>query len=187
MKDLVPDLPPALCHGDFWNEQLLQKEGGGIVLIDPALHYGHPEADLAMTRLYMIFPDAFYEVVRRILSSDARLEGASAPVPVQGIPFNDRPVRHGDSLRPPEGDRRPLQIEGRRIQVDSVSLSPAMTVMTTSSVTSVMVRSSDSSIRIPFTLIRAWGRGRSQGEAQGTVLRQPCQGVFPFFGIEGFR
>ena len=61
MKDLVPDLPPALCHGDFWMNNVFKKVGGGIVLIDPALHYGHPEADLANTQLYKVFPEAFYE------------------------------------------------------------------------------------------------------------------------------
>ncbi len=61
MGDLVPDLPPALCHGDFWMNNVFRKETGGIVLIDPAIHYGHPEADLAMTKMYTPFPEAFFE------------------------------------------------------------------------------------------------------------------------------
>ena len=33
-------------------------------LIDPAVYYGHPEADLAMTELFGGFPDSFYEAYK---------------------------------------------------------------------------------------------------------------------------
>lgn len=36
-------------------------EEGNAVLIDPAVYYGHREAELAMTRLFGGFPPAFYE------------------------------------------------------------------------------------------------------------------------------
>ena len=34
------------------------------MLIDPAVYYGHPEADLAMTELFGGFPPAFYRAYR---------------------------------------------------------------------------------------------------------------------------
>ena len=36
------------------------NKDGDAMLIDPAVYVGHPEADLAMTRLFSGFHDAFY-------------------------------------------------------------------------------------------------------------------------------
>jgi fructosamine-3-kinase len=47
--DLIPDQKPSLCHGDLWINNVFRKERGKMYLIDPAIHYGLPEADLAMT------------------------------------------------------------------------------------------------------------------------------------------
>ena len=52
---------PCLLHGDLWGGNYLCDENGEAVLIDPAVYYGHREADLAMTRLFGGFPVAFYE------------------------------------------------------------------------------------------------------------------------------
>jgi fructosamine-3-kinase len=47
-----PDEPPARLHGDLWGGNLLVDEGGGPVLIDPAVYGGHREIDPTMTRLF---------------------------------------------------------------------------------------------------------------------------------------
>ncbi|MCB1032948.1 MAG: fructosamine kinase family protein, partial [Acidobacteria bacterium] len=57
----VPEEPPCLLHGDLWGGNYLVDEAGKAVLIDPAVYYGHREADLAMTRLFGGFGPAFYE------------------------------------------------------------------------------------------------------------------------------
>jgi protein-ribulosamine 3-kinase len=51
---------PALLHGDLWNGNFLVDTKGNPVLIDPAVYYGHREADLAMTKLFGGFKPEFY-------------------------------------------------------------------------------------------------------------------------------
>ena len=57
--------PPCLLHGDLWNGNFLCGSSGKVVLIDPAVYYGHREAELAMTRLFGGFPDSFYQAYRQ--------------------------------------------------------------------------------------------------------------------------
>lgn len=59
---MIPDdgEPPALLHGDLWNGNFLCTTNDIPVLIDPAVYYGHREADVAMTRLFGGFNEAFY-------------------------------------------------------------------------------------------------------------------------------
>ncbi len=52
--------PPSLLHGDLWGGNFIVDEKGEACLIDPAVYYGHREADLAMTRLFGGFDSAFY-------------------------------------------------------------------------------------------------------------------------------
>lgn len=57
--------PPSLIHGDLWSGNFLCGEDGKVVLIDPAVYYGHREAELAMTRLFGGFPQTFYDAYMR--------------------------------------------------------------------------------------------------------------------------
>jgi fructosamine-3-kinase len=52
--------PPALLHGDLWGGNFMIDAHGEACLIDPAVYYGHREADLAMTRLFGGFDPTFY-------------------------------------------------------------------------------------------------------------------------------
>ncbi len=52
--------PPSLLHGDLWGGNFMVDEFGEPVLIDPAVYYGHREADLGMTRLFGGFDSKFY-------------------------------------------------------------------------------------------------------------------------------
>ncbi len=56
----LSDEPACLLHGDLWGGNYLSDENGDPVLIDPAVYYGHREADLAMTRIFGGFEPAFY-------------------------------------------------------------------------------------------------------------------------------
>ncbi len=51
---------PSLLHGDLWGGNYMVDEEGNPVLIDPAVYYGHREADLAMTKLFGGFDSRFY-------------------------------------------------------------------------------------------------------------------------------
>jgi fructosamine-3-kinase len=51
---------PSLLHGDLWGGNYLVDEHAQPVLIDPAVYYGHREAELAMTRLFGGFSENFY-------------------------------------------------------------------------------------------------------------------------------
>ncbi len=52
---------PSLLHGDLWGGNYLIDLDGQAVLIDPAVHYGHRESDIAMTKLFGGFPTLFYK------------------------------------------------------------------------------------------------------------------------------
>ncbi|MGE0160477.1 MAG: fructosamine kinase family protein [Gemmatimonadales bacterium] len=57
----LPDVDrPGLLHGDLWGGNWLTDAGGEPWLIDPAVHRGDGEVDLAMSELFGGFDRAFY-------------------------------------------------------------------------------------------------------------------------------
>ena len=60
-EHLFPGEPASLLHGDLWSGNVLVNENGEPVVIDPAIYYGHREADLAMTQLFGGFDPDFLE------------------------------------------------------------------------------------------------------------------------------
>ncbi|HSZ35704.1 MAG TPA: fructosamine kinase family protein [Acidimicrobiales bacterium] len=66
LPELLPPGGPALLHGDLWWGNVLFGADGRGWLIDPSVHGGHPEEDLAMLGLFGAVPDrllAAYEEV----------------------------------------------------------------------------------------------------------------------------
>jgi len=59
---LIPcdDGQSSLLHGDLWSGNVISDEEGRAVIIDPAVYYGHREADIAMTELFGGFNSSFY-------------------------------------------------------------------------------------------------------------------------------
>ncbi len=51
---------PCILHGDLWGGNYIVDGEGRACLIDPAVYFGHREADLAMTHLFGGFEPAFY-------------------------------------------------------------------------------------------------------------------------------
>jgi len=69
LHSLIPDQPPSLLHGDLWSGNVITDSNGAAAIIDPAVHYGWAESELAMTTLFGTFPRIFYEaytVVRKL-------------------------------------------------------------------------------------------------------------------------
>lgn len=60
LESLFPKERPALLHGDLWSGNVMTGPEGQPVLIDPAVYYGHREMDLAFSRLFGGFDEAFY-------------------------------------------------------------------------------------------------------------------------------
>lgn len=67
LGELLPPGGPALVHGDLWWGNVLSGTDGTSWLIDPSVHGGHPEEDLAMLAL-------FGEVPSRLLHAYAEVQ-----------------------------------------------------------------------------------------------------------------
>lgn len=60
LSDFLPATKPSLVHGDLWSGNYLYDTDGRAVLIDPAVYYGHPEMDLAFSKMFGGFSADFY-------------------------------------------------------------------------------------------------------------------------------
>lgn len=52
LPNLIPYQPPSLLHGDLWTSNILVSPDGQPGVIDPAVYFGWPEAELSMTFAY---------------------------------------------------------------------------------------------------------------------------------------
>lgn len=60
LPELIPDSSPSLLHGDLWNGNVMFTKKGPAIF-DPAVYFGAREMDIAMTKLFGGFDQAFYE------------------------------------------------------------------------------------------------------------------------------
>jgi protein-ribulosamine 3-kinase len=60
LNNIIPPEKPALIHGDLWSGNFMVASDGSPRLVDPAVYYGHREADIAMTQLFGGFKPEFY-------------------------------------------------------------------------------------------------------------------------------
>ena len=61
ISSLLPEVRPALLHGDLWGGNYLISKDDTPYLIDPSVYFGHSEVDLAMSRLFGGFSSRFYD------------------------------------------------------------------------------------------------------------------------------
>ena len=52
LETIFPKEEPCAIHGDLWSGNFICNSNEQVVLIDPAVYYGHREIDLAMTTLF---------------------------------------------------------------------------------------------------------------------------------------
>ena len=62
LHNIIPIEKPALLHGDLWIGNFMVNASGAPCVFDPAVYYGHREADIAMTKLFGGFSPEFYHV-----------------------------------------------------------------------------------------------------------------------------
>ncbi len=70
LPELLPPGPPAPLHGDLWWGNVVWGDDGRPWLIDPSLHGGHPEEDLAMLALFGPVPDRLVGAYREVRPLD---------------------------------------------------------------------------------------------------------------------
>lgn len=71
-QELFSDVKPSLLHGDLWGGNYLIATDGTPCLIDPALYYGHSMVDIAMSRLFGGFSEAFYDAYHEMIPKTDR-------------------------------------------------------------------------------------------------------------------
>lgn len=76
--NVIPHCRPTLLHGDLWHGNVYCGKSGAY-LVDPAVYFGHPEMDLAMTKLFGGFDKRFYESYGTLIAVEKGWE-ARAPI-----------------------------------------------------------------------------------------------------------
>ena len=61
LGSLIPEEKPSLLHGDLWSGNIYCSKEEKPYLIDPAVYYGHREAELAFTTMFGGFDQLFYD------------------------------------------------------------------------------------------------------------------------------
>lgn len=61
LPSIFAEEKPSLLHGDLWSGNFMCGQDSQVVLIDPAVYYGHRSVDLGMTTLFGRFDKGFYE------------------------------------------------------------------------------------------------------------------------------
>ena len=74
LDSLLPKTKPSLVHGDLWSGNYMYDSDGRAVLIDPAVYYGHPEMDLAFSKMFGGFTREFYSGYESVSPLDANFE-----------------------------------------------------------------------------------------------------------------
>jgi fructosamine-3-kinase len=82
LDELLPGTDPSLVHGDFWSGNYMFDSKGCAVLIDPAVYYGHPEMDLAFSKMFGGFSTEFYKGYESVMPLE---HGFDERVPIYNL------------------------------------------------------------------------------------------------------
>ncbi len=66
LPSIFPIEKPSAIHGDLWSGNYICSQNEKVILIDPAVNYGHREIDLAMSLLFGGFSNKFYTTYQEI-------------------------------------------------------------------------------------------------------------------------
>ncbi len=66
LPTIFPLEKPCAVHGDLWSGNFVCNKQEKMVLIDPAVYYGHREIDLAMSMLFGGFSQEFYTTYQEV-------------------------------------------------------------------------------------------------------------------------
>lgn len=64
---LIEPAFPSLLHGDLWTGNVLVRQGRIAGFVDPAIYCGHPEIELAFSKLFGTFGTSFFETYESLL------------------------------------------------------------------------------------------------------------------------
>ena len=62
-------MKPSLLHGDLWSGNMTTVKEGGWAILDPAVYYGHHEAEFGMSWCAG-FSGSFWEGYRSVIPED---------------------------------------------------------------------------------------------------------------------
>ena len=71
---LLDDVSSSLLHGDLWGGNYLIASSGKPYLIDPAVYYGDPMVDIAMSKLFGGFSPDFYESYHDVITRSSNYQ-----------------------------------------------------------------------------------------------------------------
>ncbi len=74
LEEIFPIAKPSLVHGDLWSGNFMNSANDTPVIFDPAVHYGHREAEIAFSRLFGGFDELFYHSYNEVFPLERQFE-----------------------------------------------------------------------------------------------------------------
>lgn len=68
------NVSPSLLHGDLWGGNTAADENGNPVVYDPAVYYGHHEADFGILLMFGGFTSDFHQAYRELIPKEPGFE-----------------------------------------------------------------------------------------------------------------